>query len=149
MARNLYMQAAVAAVLLSGVAASCQPPPTIQLPLQNCTISEPNQPDVVSWGARIGVSNSSEVCIVPSTVINSTFLQSSEICNNDQLDGMTYAQCRSRRGGSVTRSSLPSAPTEGLGDINPGWVSLMQSNGTQPFQYAADAGLQLRVDSVT
>jgi hypothetical protein len=126
---------------------SCQLP-TIQLGLGNCTILDSNQTDVYSWGILIGVEGSNELCVVPSTVVNSTILQSSEICNSDQLNdngvNMTLAQCRSRRGGFITRDAVPSAATDGLAQLNPGWVSL-----GNVIQYAANATLQLLTETVT
>jgi hypothetical protein len=62
---------------------------------------------------------------------------------------MTPAQCRSRRGGYVTRSALPSASTNGLDVLNPGWVSLMAVDTSTPFQYAVQASLQMRDAAVT
>ena len=127
--------------------------PTIQFGLRNCTISAPDQTDVHSWGALLGVGGSAEICAVPSTVVNSTLLQSSEICSNEWLNTgnftMTAAQCRSRRGGFVTRANLPTAPTDGLDILNPGWVSLMRVDTSTPFQFAARAALQIRDESVT
>jgi hypothetical protein len=135
-------------LIIAFAAPSCQPPPTIQFGLANCTILGPNQTDVNSWGILIGVEGSNELCVVPSTVVNSSILQSSEICNSDQLNdngvNMTYAQCRSRRGGFITRSAVPNATTDGLAQLNPGWISL-----GNVIQYAADATLQLLNETVT
>lgn len=90
---------------------------------------------------------------MPSTVVNSTLLQSSEICSGDWLNvgnfTMTAAQCRSRRGGFVTRQDLPAASIDGLDVLNPGWVSLMKVDAPVPFQFAAQAALQIRDESVT
>lgn len=131
----------------------CSPPPTIQFGLRNCSFSAANQTDVQSWGVLLGVGGSTELCATPSTVVNSTLLQSSEVCSNDGLTvgniTMTAAQCRSRRGGFVIRQDLPTASTDGLDALNPGWVSLTKVDTPVPFQYAAQAALQIRDESVT
>jgi|SRR3569833_186646 len=133
-----------------GSSQSCPEPPTISLTLGNCTFSEANETSPVdSWGVLLGVGNTAELCVVPSTVVNSTLLQSSEICTGEWLNGTTEAQCRSRRGGYVTKSALPSASTDGLAALNPGWVSLMTIDAPTPFQFAVNAALQLRDLSVT
>lgn len=105
--------------------------PTIQLALRNCSISAANLTDVDSWGVLLGVGGAFQVCAVPSILVNSTLLQTSEICSEEWLRvgnmTMTPAQCRSRRGGFVNRQALPSAPVDGLDRLNPGWVSITQS----------------------
>jgi hypothetical protein len=145
---------AVAFILASGSAAQSCKPPTIQLGLGACNFSAPGQTDVYSYGVLLGVGNSTELCTMPSTVVNSTLLMSSEVCYSDWLKvdnttTMNPAQCRSRRGGFVIRAGLPSASTDGLAAKNPGWVGLMQTDTQTPFQYAAQAGLQMRDESVT
>ncbi|KAK5658303.1 hypothetical protein OQA88_2278 [Cercophora sp. LCS_1] len=108
-------------------ATTCGEPQTIQLSLGPCVILS-NPSDIISWGIRIGVDNSGEVCAVPSTVVNSTFLASSEICNKDQLDfqglHLTESQCRSKRGGYTFKDRLPPTPIAGLAELNPGWGAL-------------------------
>ncbi|KAH8901635.1 hypothetical protein GQ53DRAFT_851595 [Thozetella sp. PMI_491] len=91
---------------------------------------------------------------MPSTVVNSTFLQASDVCNPPWLDVgdgviMTKEQCRSRRGGYVMRDTLSSASTDGLDVLNPGWASIMQTDQASPFPYATNAELQLRGESAT
>lgn len=146
--RNLTLSVLASLLIVAAAAPSCQPPPTIQLVLGNCTILAPDQTDVNSWGILIRVEGSTELCVVPSTVVNSTLLQSSEICDSDQLNNtgliMTSAQCRSRRGGFITRSAVPNATTDGLALLNPGWINLENI-----IQYAADATLQLVTNTVT
>ncbi|KAK3349008.1 hypothetical protein B0T25DRAFT_546981 [Lasiosphaeria hispida] len=126
----------------------CQVTPTIQLSLGECFVLSPDQTtDVQSWGIRIGIENASEICIVPSTVVNSTFLTSSEICGDDQLDmqdvRMTKDQCRSRRGGFITKSSVPSFSTDGLDVLNPGWVGF-----SNKIAAAANATLKLLIQQI-
>jgi len=134
------------------MAGNCSPP-TVQLGLRNCTFSMENETDVQSWGILLGVSGSTELCVMPSTVVNSTLLQSSEVCSKEWLTvgniTMTPAQCRSRRGGFVFRDDLPAASIDGLSVLNPGWVSLMAIDTPTPFQFAVDATLQMRDQSVT
>ncbi|KAK0729628.1 hypothetical protein B0H67DRAFT_3482 [Lasiosphaeris hirsuta] len=126
----------------------CQAPATIQLSLGQCLVLSPDQTtDVQSWGVRIGVENASEICIVPSTVVNTTFLTSSEICGDDQLDmqgvTMTKEQCRSRRGGFITKAAVPSFSTDGLDVLNPGWVGF-----DNKITAAANATLQLLTQEI-
>ncbi|KAK3352748.1 hypothetical protein B0T25DRAFT_580621 [Lasiosphaeria hispida] len=120
----------------------CQAPPTIQLSLGSCIILS-NLSDVHSWGVRLGVDNSNEICAVPSTVVNSTFLTSSEICDDSELDmagegRMTKEQCRSRRGGYVFQDKLVGVSTAGLAQLNQGWGAL-----SNPITLAAQATLHL------
>ncbi|KAK3689333.1 hypothetical protein B0T22DRAFT_375669 [Podospora appendiculata] len=135
--------------LVAQISDVCANPSTIELKLGNCTILGPAQADVNSWGIRVGVLNSSGLCIVPSTVVNTTFLTSSEICGDGQLVDanditMTVAQCRSRRGGYITRSSVPNVPTNTLDQQNQGWVGFKNV-----IQFAANATLQLLTETVT
>jgi hypothetical protein len=44
---------------------------------------------------------------------------------------------------------LPNASTDGLDVLNPGWVSLMAVDTSTPFQYAAQASVQMRDEAVT
>lgn len=128
-------------------------PPTIHLGLQNCTFSVANQTEVESWGVLLGVGRSEQLCGMVSTVVNSSMLQSSEVCSEDWLSignfTMTPAQCRSRRGGFVMRNNLPEASTDGLAELNPGWTTFMAVDDITPFQFAAKPALQLRDESVT
>jgi len=129
--------------------------PTVEFELRNCTVYAANQPVVQSWGVLLGVGGSTELCAMPSTVVNSTLLQSSEICSDKWLrvenanTTMTAAQCRSRRGGFVTAKDLPPASADGLDALNPGWVSLMDDDSLTTFQYATQATLQIRDESIT
>ncbi|KAK0715456.1 hypothetical protein B0H67DRAFT_645203 [Lasiosphaeris hirsuta] len=125
----------------------CQAPPTIQLSLGACTILS-NLSDVHSWGVRFGVEGSNEICAVPSTVVNSTFLTSSEICDDSELgmegEGrMTVEQCRSRRGGYIYQDKLIGVSTAGLAQLNQGWGAL-----DNPITLAARATLDLGRHSI-
>jgi len=135
----------------ASIARSCSPP-TIQLSLGNCTFSVSKQ-TVQSWGILLGVGRSEQLCGMVSTVVNSTLLQSSEICSERWLTignvTMTPAQCRSRRGGFITRDNLDQTSTNGLNDLNPGWVRFMTTDKVTPFEYAAKAALQFRDESIT
>jgi hypothetical protein len=86
---------------------------------------------------------------MPSTVVNSTMLMSSEVCGDSNLNGLTIDQCLSLRGGVVTRSTLPSAPTDSLASLNPGWIGLTSVDTSIPWQYAAQTALQFRDQAVT
>jgi hypothetical protein len=128
----------------SVTASSCSAQP-IWLPLSNCTITEITIPDVISWGAAIGVGNSSqELCFVPSTVVNNTLVISSGACSNANAQNETAAQCRSRRGNYVDQSALTTTSLASL-KPDPGWAAIMSP--LPAFQYAVDAVLQLRSDA--
>jgi hypothetical protein len=132
----------------SVAASSCSSVQPIWLPLGNVTIPEINIPDVVSWGTVIGVGNSSQqVCCVPSTVVNGTLIMASDVCNSSNLQNQgqnqTAAQCRSRRGNFVDRSSLTPTSVDSL-PPDPGWAAIMSP--LPAFQYAVDTALQLRSD---
>lgn len=132
-------------------AQTCVPPPTIDLSFGNCTFLY-NDTVINSYGILVGVGDSGDsqsLCVMPSTVVNSTMLQSSEICDSDQLDKMTLYQCLSRRGGVVMRDALPSASIDTLADLNPGWVSLTSGSTNVTWQYAVQAALQLKDQAVT
>lgn len=124
--------------------------PTIHLPLGNCTFSAPNQTDVDSYGILTGVGPATEVCLVPSVLVNATLLTSSELCAPEWLQpNTTAAVCRSRRGGWINRADLAAASTDGLADANPGWVDIMKTDTDVAFPYAVNAVLQIRDASVT
>lgn len=109
---------------------SCYPLPIIQLSLGNCTVLEPGRTDVHSWGVRIEVEGAGDQCVVPSTVVTSSFLTTEDVCADSQLDDsvnrkMTAAQCRSRRGGFISQAqSILDASTDGLDTTNRNWKLL-------------------------
>ncbi len=128
--------------------------PTIRLKLSSCSIpGTGTATDVSAWGLLAGVGDSAKLCMVPSTVVNSTILMSNEICEDPWLHGspnLTLAQCRSRRGGFIQRSDFSSAditsPTEmeRLKALNPGWKKLMSLSGiNDTFQHALQTDLHL------
>lgn len=121
--------------------------PTIVLSVGDCRILAANGDDVSSWGIRVGIGGSNDQCLVPSTVVNDTFVTTSELCGPGELNAhgvqMTTAQCRSRRGGLLS-TSLPDAPTEGMNIRNPGWGKLGNS-----IDSAALATMDLLGRSVT
>ncbi|KAH6881160.1 hypothetical protein B0T10DRAFT_411334 [Thelonectria olida] len=93
-----------------------------------------------------------------STVVNSTLIQSSEVCSDEWLTvgsigvKMTAAQCRSRRGGFIIRDDVPSASSDALSalsNLNPGWANITKADTTTPFQYAIQTSLQMQDNSVT
>ncbi|KAB5583461.1 hypothetical protein GE09DRAFT_1247859 [Coniochaeta sp. 2T2.1] len=135
--------------------AACPQQP-IFLPLSNCTISLPNQPTLHSWGTSISISSTSSpssslqsLCVVPSTVTNTSFLTTSLLCSPSltQSQNLTYAQCLSRRGGVLPVSpsgepvDLSTASTSGLAASDPGWITIMQPDA--PFPYAVSATIHL------
>ncbi|KAJ3469889.1 hypothetical protein MRS44_003954 [Fusarium solani] len=145
-------------ILAEGTAAqSCQPP-TIRLPFGNCSFPATDQTYVHSTGILLGVGKLDSVCGMTSTVVNSTLIQSSEVCSDEWLTvssirvNMTKAQCRSRRGGFIFRDDVPTAPSDALStlsNLNPGWVNITKADTTTPFQHGIQATLQMRDKSVT
>ncbi|KAM7219685.1 hypothetical protein V8F06_004898 [Rhypophila decipiens] len=136
-------------VATSFAAPTCQPPSTIQFKLSNCTLLSPDgSKDVYSWGIQMTVSGAGDICAAPSTVVNSTVLATSGLCDDDQLldanrVNMTRSQCLSRRGGLVDMSKLTIGDTAGLKDLNKGWADLAGF-----LDGAALATLQLDQDAV-
>ncbi|KAF3919846.1 hypothetical protein ABW20_dc0110622 [Dactylellina cionopaga] len=71
------------------------------LNLQNCT-------NVDAWGLQVEVGTSTNgqarqsLCLVPSTVINATYVLGSEICNNDGLN----KTCEASHGGTFDRNAI-------------------------------------------
>ncbi|SCO78464.1 uncharacterized protein FRV6_02677 [Fusarium oxysporum] len=95
-----------------------------------------------------------------STVVNSTLIQSSDVCSNKWLTlasgstrvKMTAAQCRSRRGGFINRDDVPAASSDALStlsNLNPGWVNITKEDTDTPFQYAVETDLRMQDQSVT
>jgi len=68
---------------------------------------------------------------------------SSEVCSAGNLQNETAAQCRSRRGNFVDRSSLTPTSVDSL-PPDPGWAAIMSP--LPAFQYAVDALLLLPAD---
>jgi hypothetical protein len=97
---------------------------TVSLYLSNCTVPGTS---IESWGVTLTLSKPSQyVCVVPSTVVNSTLLIGSEYCQNYATG--TAAQCTSRSGntfdigaaGTSYNASTPSiilAPNSAWTDI--------------------------------
>jgi hypothetical protein len=111
-------------------APQCLSPPTVALNLGPCRVLAVDKSDVSSFGITVGVQGT-EICVAPSTTVNSTFLTEASICADNQLDmsseesqkgvSMTSKQCRSRRGGFVDKNTLGSADVQVVKDFNPGW----------------------------
>ena len=152
------MVAVLAIAALVAAQGTCVPP-TIRLKLSSCFIpATSNTTAVWAWGLLTGVGDSAQLCMAPSTVVNSTILMSNEVCEGDWLLGpdITPAQCRSRRGGVIQRSAFSGVDTTGNGEmerlktLNPGWASLMAIDGIRdPFQHALQADLHLSTRKVT
>ena len=153
MARRQLLYLAFLALISSIAADTCtSPSPTLQLSLGSCNFSESGLSDVYSWGILLGVQNKIDLCVVPSTLVNSTMIMSKEVCDAKWLvKGTNAAQCRSRRGGYVIQSDLPDASNEipSLNASNQGWVSIMSNDTNQAWQHAKRATLQLRDKDVT
>lgn len=125
--------------ILATLSAAC---PTVSLQLGNCTVQGTS---IDSWGFMFTLaspSQSQSVCIVPSTVVNSTLLLGSDFCQN-YANGTT-AQCESLSGGTFnTTAAEPSytpSPTSILAadffwnDISP----QITDAGTDSVQLTAD-----------
>ena len=110
---------------IRAAAAQCSlPPQPRSFHLGNCTTAE----GVDSWGLLVGIGDSSvlqEVCLVPSTVVDSTLVQGVEVCSGDQNPNDTMPACRSRRGG-LFNHSVSSFTTISLDQIlapDPAWAA--------------------------
>lgn len=131
---------------------SCQSPPTVALNLGPCRVLAVNESDVSSFGITIGIQGT-EICVAPSTTVNTTFLTEASICADGQLGmddepsqrgvRMTSKQCRSRRGGFINKNTLATTDVQPLKDLNPGW-SIFGNKLTA----AATTTLQLLEDKI-
>jgi hypothetical protein len=124
--------------ILATLSAAC---PTVSLQLGNCTVPGTN---VDSWGFMFTFSSPSQsVCIVPSTVVNSTLLLSSDYCQN--YTNGTADQCESLSGNTFNISAAgtsytSSNPSTTLG-WNPVWHDISPTTllaGTALLQLTAD-----------
>jgi hypothetical protein len=124
--------------ILATFSAAC---PTLSLPIGNCTVPGTS---VDSWGFMFTLSSPAQsVCIVPSTVVNSTLLLSSNYCQN--YTNGTEAQCESLSGGTFNinaagTSYSPSNPSTILAS-NPVWNEI----SPQPL-LAGSTSVQLTAD---
>ncbi|KAK4176682.1 hypothetical protein QBC36DRAFT_238415 [Triangularia setosa] len=141
---------ALLALLLTKIshAATCENGNTVQFSVGNCTIRSPNQSEVQSWGTEIAINNGKTICMVPSTVLNDTFLTTTSLCqSSEQLKihqvNMTPAQCASRRGGPISADKFRSVPISGLVQ-NPGWALLNNS-----IEEAVEVSMQLSRQAIT
>jgi hypothetical protein len=155
-----YKIFAVVLVLAPGLSKQNCQLPTIRLPFENCSFSAIKETDVHSTGILLGVGSSDSVCGMTSTVVNSTLLESSDVCSDKWLTlgsgstlvNMTAAQCRSRRGGFINRGDVTAASPDALSSLsalNPGWVSISKNDTDTPFQYAVETELRMQDQSVT
>ncbi|KAK0649778.1 hypothetical protein B0T16DRAFT_324696 [Cercophora newfieldiana] len=142
--------------LLAGTvlaAQECLSPRTVALNLGPCRVLAVDKSDVSSFGIIVGVEGT-EICVSPSTTVNSTFLTEISVCADNQLDmssepsqknvTMTAQQCRSRRGGFVDKSALATADVQTVKDLNPGWGIFGNK-----LTAAASATLQLLDERIT
>jgi hypothetical protein len=156
---NKYTILTAILFLASGLAEQNCQLRTIRLPFGNCSFSAASGSYVYSTGILLGVGSTDSVCGMPSTVLNSTLIQSSDVYADKWLSlksgstsvNMTIEQCRSRRGGYVDRDDLTAASSNDLSSLsklNPGWVSITNDTDT-PFRYAVEADLRMQDQSVT
>ncbi|KAF3927490.1 hypothetical protein ABW21_db0209831 [Orbilia brochopaga] len=95
--------------------------PPICLNLQNCT-------NVDAWGLQVEVgtpgSARQSICLVPSTVINATYVLGTPICNNDSSN----KTCEASHGGTFNVSAFATLSTWNTSKSDPGiegfWNSL-------------------------
>jgi hypothetical protein len=125
--------------------AACYIPP-ISLKYGNCSFTDPNQNQISSWGVFAIVGNASasqKTCLMPSTASNTTLLTTTALCGESFLkeQNLTLPMCLNRRMGPVNLSLLPTTSPDGLDQLNPGWVVIM--NGTKAFPSAANPPMQL------
>lgn len=101
----------------------------IPIEVGNCSFSEQNQSNVHSWGIYITVANT-PLCVLASTTTNTSVFATNGICSENDLDGLTLAQCMSRRGGSIHLSSSLPVTTQRLMKSSPPWTSQSAGNAT-------------------
>jgi len=121
---------------------NCSPSPTLFLQLSNCAVPGTS---VDSWGLSLALSTPPQyLCLVPSTVVNSTLVVSSEVCQN--YTAGTIAQCKSLRRNtfntSTAGSSFSSLSTNTILGSNPLWAEI----SPEPLT-AGQTVLQLSPDS--
>ncbi|KAK4222852.1 hypothetical protein QBC38DRAFT_331853, partial [Podospora fimiseda] len=109
----------------------CQSGATIHFNLGYCVIRSSSASDIHSWGFNLNIDKAGELCVVPSTVTNATFVTSDGVCTSkDQLQtngvSINEATCRSRRGGLISTQGLKEGDVKSLGE-NPTWTSLGNS----------------------
>jgi hypothetical protein len=126
---------------------------TLELPLGNCTIpGGSGQSKIYSWGVLVTVGTGTgmqQLCLHPSTVVNSTLLISSDTCSSQNLNkdpSESLQQCRSRRGGYLNKAVLKAASVESL-PSDPGWPNLqITASGPKAVTSAVKESLHLRAD---
>jgi len=118
----------------------------------NITTSDPTVPTIDSWGAKVMVGKYQEICMSPSTVMNSSVLMMEDSCDEDSRlnlnskETMSLAQCRSRRGNLVKYGTLLDTTAAGasrVGYPNANWGA---PQPTVPFAYYVNAAFQLFPD---
>lgn len=86
---------------------------TFAVALRNCTISS----DVTAWGHLVEVGTPRQrLCLVPSTVVNSTLLSQKSLCAISQTPALH--QCEALRGGFFNENSSSTWTTVALADYN-------------------------------
>ncbi|KAK3380908.1 hypothetical protein B0H63DRAFT_560722 [Podospora didyma] len=109
---------------------------TISVSLGPCNISIDGQQTAYSWGALL-VVNRAEICAAPSSFVASPLIEHQDVCSEQQRDGMTAEQCRSRRGNYVTSQDINStASPPDLLALNPNLKFLRPDRVTNdPIQF--------------
>ena len=107
---------------LAVVSSSTCPPPLF-LQLSNCTVAGTT---VNSWGLRLNLADPSQyLCVVPSTVVNSTLVLDSGFCKTQS--NLTAAQCESRCGNTFNVSAAGTSYTSSSASVlapNPVWTEI-------------------------
>ncbi|KAK6332767.1 hypothetical protein TWF696_002789 [Orbilia brochopaga] len=109
------------AVPTPAAAQSTSSNPPICLNLSNCT-------NVDAWGLQVEIgtpgSARQSLCLVPSTVINATYVLGPQICNNDSSN----KTCEASHGGTLNTSAFQTFPTWNASKLDTGeegfWNSL-------------------------
>ncbi|KAG8801049.1 hypothetical protein FRC17_006740, partial [Serendipita sp. 399] len=139
---------AIATLTTLALAKECSSFPSNPIPvafaLTDCTTApHDNVPKANSRGIIISLgSPPQELCVLPSTFTNNTFIPTVEVCSSDQTT--SFATCASRRGGlldmaasGVTFSSI-SAVDDYPPDVN--WVYIDETN-----QFTEKGNITLRL----
>jgi hypothetical protein len=133
----IYSLACISLFSLSTVATTC---PTLSLPLTNCT-------SVDTFGITVTLANPAQyVCLMASTVTNSTLVLGSDFCQN--YPNGTTAQCETLCGNTfdinAAGSSYNASTASNIQAENPVWAKISSET-----LLAGDTLLQLPGDSVS
>jgi hypothetical protein len=116
------------------------------------------------WGIELAIGegrDAPKACLMPSTVVNTTLIMSSELCQESvrtrykKYPNMTEAQCRSRAGGVLDREAFSQFNIEvkkdELKEQNPAWWKIMtdEQRDRDPFPHVMSVPVHLSDDNIT